>query len=334
MYTIAHYGNMIADRVRMGGYLAAMERTIRPGSVVVDVGCGPGILALHACRLGAARVYAIEPDDSIGVAIALARANGVAERIRFFQEPAENVRLPEQADVIVSDLHGTMPMQGAHFRAIAHARRWLKPGGRLLPMADVLRCALVTHPAWFESVTSVWAPGIPGADLSAARRWRLNLPERMGLKPEVVAVQPAEWARLDYMTLDADGVAGAAQWHDLSPATLHAAALWFDCELAPGIGFSNAPGPDAGIYGQLLLPLLEPLTVRAGDAVRLEIKATRRGEDYGWRWVTEHRAAGGEMRARLVQDSFLGKPIGPATLRQLADGAPPPQPPAGGPASG
>ena len=57
MYTISHYGNMIADRVRMGGYLEAMARAIRPGSVVADIGCGPGILALHACRLGAARVY-------------------------------------------------------------------------------------------------------------------------------------------------------------------------------------------------------------------------------------------------------------------------------------
>ena len=51
-YTIRGHGNMLADRVRMDAYAAALEAVVRPGSVVLDVGTGTGMFALPACRLG------------------------------------------------------------------------------------------------------------------------------------------------------------------------------------------------------------------------------------------------------------------------------------------
>ena len=43
-------GSMLADRVRTDSYAAALERTVRPGCVVLDVGTGTGMLAMLACR--------------------------------------------------------------------------------------------------------------------------------------------------------------------------------------------------------------------------------------------------------------------------------------------
>src|SRR5687767_13382746 len=53
MYGLPGYGRMIADPVRMTAYEAALRRVVGPGSVVADIGAGPGIMSLIACRLGA-----------------------------------------------------------------------------------------------------------------------------------------------------------------------------------------------------------------------------------------------------------------------------------------
>lgn len=86
MYSIAGYGRMIADSVRMEAYSRALRQCIRPSSVVIDLGAGTGIFSLLTCQYGARRVYAIEQDDAISVARAHAAANGYADRIVFVQD--------------------------------------------------------------------------------------------------------------------------------------------------------------------------------------------------------------------------------------------------------
>ena len=67
MYSIENYGEMIADHIRIDAYVRALKAAIKPGSVVLDIGTGTGIFALLACRLGARRVFAIEPGAVIRV---------------------------------------------------------------------------------------------------------------------------------------------------------------------------------------------------------------------------------------------------------------------------
>src|SRR5216684_6176512 len=105
-YDLSSYGRMIADRIRVDAYAKALRKVIRPGAVVVDIGTGPGIMAVLACQLGASRVYAIEPGEIIQVARTIAAANGCADKIEFFEEVSSRVTLPERADVILSDLRG------------------------------------------------------------------------------------------------------------------------------------------------------------------------------------------------------------------------------------
>ena len=76
---------MMADRVRMNAYGEALRRAVQPGSIVVDLGAGPGIMSCLAVQLGAARVYAIDPSETLEVARAIARANGFESRIEFHE---------------------------------------------------------------------------------------------------------------------------------------------------------------------------------------------------------------------------------------------------------
>ena len=59
--------------------LAYLDTTIRGGERVLDYGCGSGILAIAAAKLGAAHVDAVDVDpQAVETAAANARANGIA----------------------------------------------------------------------------------------------------------------------------------------------------------------------------------------------------------------------------------------------------------------
>jgi ribosomal protein L11 methyltransferase len=84
--------------------LEALERTVRPGARVLDAGCGSGILAVAAAKLGAAHVTALDMDDNcVRVARDNAALNGVAERVivsaRELGEPTDG-----EYDVIVANI--------------------------------------------------------------------------------------------------------------------------------------------------------------------------------------------------------------------------------------
>ena len=123
MYSVAAYGKMVSDRGRMEPYARALEAVVRPGSTVLDIGTGTGVLALIACRLGAARVYAVEPDP----AIEIARENGgtrvelrrrLSSRAALADGPAEDrsaegaatLALSRERSVTVARLEGEVDL--------------------------------------------------------------------------------------------------------------------------------------------------------------------------------------------------------------------------------
>src|SRR6266571_1164439 len=109
-YDIYSYGRMIQDSIRTGAYAEALRRSISPNSVVLDLGTGVGIWALVACQLGARKVFAVDANDAIQVAREIAAVNGYTDKIEFIQNLSTRITLPEQADVIVTDMHGIVPM--------------------------------------------------------------------------------------------------------------------------------------------------------------------------------------------------------------------------------
>lgn len=88
---IESYGNlavhqlMLQDRARCAWYQAELERacSVVRDAVVLDVGCGSGLLALFAARAGARQVYAVESNRRMAaLAQAVVADNGLQSRIR------------------------------------------------------------------------------------------------------------------------------------------------------------------------------------------------------------------------------------------------------------
>jgi len=77
-----------------------IERAMPPGLRVIDYGCGSGILAIAAARLGAREVVAIDIDDqAIASTADNARANQVTLEIRSSRDPA-----PAPADIVLANI--------------------------------------------------------------------------------------------------------------------------------------------------------------------------------------------------------------------------------------
>jgi protein arginine N-methyltransferase 1 len=319
MYSVHSYGKMLADAPRMDAYVAALRRVVKPGSVVLDLGCGPGLFALLACQLGARRVYAVEPDNVIELAREAARANRFADRIEFFQNFSTEITLPERADVIVSDLRGVLPWYQQNIQSIVDARnRLLAPGGILIPRRDVLWAAVVDAPERYQEIVGPWRSD--ALDLSAARRVITNTWRKTRLKPDDLLVESSRWATLDYREIQSADISAEIVWQTEKPGTAHGVAVWFDSELVDEIGFTNHPGSPELIYGNGLFPFPQAVEVAEGDRIRLTLRADYVGDDYVWRWDTEFFASGepATPKANFKQSTFYGVPLSPAHVRKGA----------------
>ncbi|MBS2016691.1 MAG: 50S ribosomal protein L11 methyltransferase [Deltaproteobacteria bacterium] len=321
MYSITDYGRMLNDRVRVDAYVRALARVIRPGATVVDLGAGPGFFALEACRLGAARVIAIETNDAVSLLPPAARRLGWADRIEVVQRTSTEVTLERKADVIVADLRGVVPLFEAHLDVMADARaRLLADGGVLVPRRDVLHAGLVEAPGLYDRIVGGWSGH--AAELSEAREAALGtFHSDRGLPLDsrsLVTEGASQWAEVVYGAPGDSLFEGKVALTAARAATAHGIAIWFDAELVDGIGYSTRPG-ERGTYGCAFLPLRTPAVLERGDDVTLELLARRGMGDHVWGWSTEVKR-GGAVTTSLRQSTFDGLLATARALEKESDG--------------
>jgi type I protein arginine methyltransferase len=319
MYSLRMFGRMISDSARFDAYAKAISRSVRHGSVVAEIGCGPGVFALLACRAGAKRVYAIETEDIIDVARQLAEANGFAECIQFFQGDSRKVELPEQVDVIVSDIRGALPFFNGALTSLRDAKeRFLTPNGVMIPRRDVVKAAITECEEIYSELVAPWSTCVPGTELSIPRRLELNTVHGVRIKSEQLMSAPQELCTLDYAGEFRVSASARLAFRGNRNGTAHGICVWFDTELYEEIGFSSGPGSPVTLYSQLFLPWLEPVSIDEGQEILVTLHANLVGKEYIWRWETEIAAADGGRKVHFQQSSFEGAQVSSRTLRRHA----------------
>jgi len=139
-----------------------LAQNLSPGESVLDYGCGSGILAIAAAKLGAGAVIGIDVDPQ---AITASRANAGRNGV------AASFGLPEAADAVVADvvvaniLAGTLRMLAPVFAA------HLRLGGRVV-LSGILQAqaddVAASYRRWFN--ISVWEEAEGWVALAGTRK--------------------------------------------------------------------------------------------------------------------------------------------------------------------
>lgn len=313
VYSRGGYGRMLADAERLDAYSRALEAAVRPDSVVLDLGTGTGFFAVMAARLGARRVYAVDPSGAIATARQVAADNGVADRIDFIQDVSTRITLPERATVMIADVRGVLPPFQQIAATMADAReRLLTPDAVLIPRRDTLLAAPIeAEDAWRDAVGPA---EVRSVDVAAARAAAANEWTRGRFRPGQLLAEPRAWAEMDYRTLADPDVCGTAEWTAARAGTAHGLAVWFRADLADGITLESGPGTGT-IYQTAFFPWPRPVPLAPGDTVRAEIQARHVAGDYLWVWNSEIATASGDAE-RFRQSTFSANPPSPAALRR------------------
>jgi len=141
------YTAMTLDEARNRRYQAAINQLVKD-KTVVEIGTGKDALLARFCvEAGAKRVYAIEAlYVAFKQAKALVKSEGLEEKIILIHGDSRNVQLPEQVDVCVSEIIGTVGSSEGVGSTINDARRFLKEDGKMIPQRCITKIAAVHIP--------------------------------------------------------------------------------------------------------------------------------------------------------------------------------------------
>ena len=293
---IEFHRTMLADAVRNAAFHEALRRVIVPGrTTVADIGCGTGLLAFMASRLGARQVHCYEHGEVIHLAERLARANGIRNLV-FYPEHSTAILDPEPVDVVVSETLGNFGYEENILETLRDARRFLRPGGTLIPQGIEQYVAPVVS-GRIQAELEAWDRVGYGLSFAAAKAITLNNLYVRTIRPDELLDVPGACQRWDRVRLGGRASSvrtGEAHWALDRPVTVYGFALWWRCELLPGVSLATDPAGPATHWEQLYLPTREPVRLAAGDRLDLRLRSDSSREGATIRWQIAHRPAGSE----------------------------------------
>lgn len=304
--SIEFHRRMLADRVRHEAFRAALRQVIRSGeSTVADIGAGTGVLAFFARELGAREVWLYDPGAALALAEQVAARNGI-DGLHFLAERSLDVFDPPLVDIVVAEVLGNFAYEEDVLETLRDARRFLAPGGTLIPQSIVQWAAPVATDR-FERKLRSWRDVGYGLDWCDAERMTRNNMYVYAIEPaDLLGVAPAAWDRLDFTEAIDSRRSGSVPWQLPVAATIQGFALWWDCTLAPGVLLSTSPHAPRTHWDQIYLPLLEPLAVEAEQTLVLTVSSETGGAENGIdvRWSVERRSGGTVLERQSLSIEF------------------------------
>lgn len=269
---------MMRDEARNQAFLRAIERAVKPGMKVLDIGSGSGLLAMMAARAGAGHVHTCEVNLVIAEAAReIVSRNGFADRITVHMcnskklDPATDLGGP--ADLVVSEIIGKDLVCEEVLPTMRDAvRRLARPGARFIPQGGEIRVAL----AHFADLERNRAGDACGFDLSPFNRLmsaritaRANDPE-LSLRSDPVSLFEFDFTTADHQEERAEMELVA------TGGAVNGIVQWFRLQMDAVESYENAPGPDSlPSWGLGFIPFDRSRDMAAGE--RLAIAASVAG---------------------------------------------------------
>jgi len=273
---------MMQDYIRTSTYQSAILQNANEfkGKVVLDVGAGTGILSYFAVQAGARKVYAVEASNMASFAKELVINNNMADIVEVITGKIEEIQIPEQVDIIISEPMGYMLFNERMLETYLHAKKWLRPGGNMYPTKGDLYVAPFTDDALYMEhfgKSNFWCQNsFYGVDLKCLRQSAIQeyftQPIVDTFDVRILMAKPVLHST-NFLTAaeeDLQRIEIPLQYTMLSTGTLHGLAFWFDVGFLgqnSHVYLSTAPQEPLTHWYQVRCLLPNPVFVRAGQKV-------------------------------------------------------------------
>lgn len=274
----AHFGiheEMLKDEVRTLTYRNAMyhNKHLFRGKVVLDIGCGTGILCMFAAKAGASKVIGIECSGIVEHAEKITKENNLDEIITIVKGKVEDVEIPvEKVDIIISEWMGYCLFYESMLDTVIYARdKWLKPDGMMFPdRAHLYLCAIEDRQYKDEKIN--WWDSVYGFNMSCIRKVAISEPLVDVVDPKQVVTNACLVKEVDLYVVKVGDLKFSSQFR-LSVKRddyIQAFVTFFNVEFSKchkRTGFSTAPEAPYTHWKQTVFYFDDYLTVRKGEEV-------------------------------------------------------------------
>ena len=285
---------MLKDGARLSFYkqfCEALDSKFVRGKVLLDLGCGTGILALIAAKNGASKVYAVEGSKISLLAEKVVKSNQFAN-VSVIRGKIEEITLPEKVDVIISEWMGFYLVHEAMLQSVLYARdKFLKPGGILFPERSTLFAAPVTLPDYLENHFSYYdAFGSFNFEDLKSLLWQERLKSPLcEIVPKTATlskpVSIINWDLYHIKVEETKCLNQVIKFPVTSPGIVHGVALWFS------VGFNSedfnlelktGPTDPSTHWKQTIVFLPQFTKVEVSDYLLFNIELSQNEENPRW----------------------------------------------------
>ncbi len=267
------FERMMADRERMHGFREAIRAQIRPGHIVVDLGCGAGLLSMFAAEAGAAHVIAVEPcAEAAALAREIIADNDYDGIIEVVEGDPSAFDPGMKVDAVICGLIGNFGTDAGIERILGgFCSRHLKPDGVAIPR----RISTYLAPVCFEDeATGLWWEDSYGFNLTAGNRY-IGWPDARFINPVRPWVTLAPPTRVEHLQFNAYGLdraaARPARFELPDPARLEGFLGWFEADLSRGNRLSNRLHRPDNSWPLWFWPVAPGIALEAGDRLTARI---------------------------------------------------------------
>lgn len=276
----AHFGiheEMLKDEVRTLTYRDSMyhNRHLFKNKVVLDVGCGTGILCMFAAKAGAKKVIGIECSNIVEHATQIVRANGFADVITLVKGKVEEVALPdgiEKVDIIISEWMGYCLFYESMLNTVLFARdKWLVPGGLIFPdRAALYVCGIEDRQYKNEKIN--WWDSVYGFDMSCIRQVAVSEPLVDVVDPKQIVTNSCLIKEVDMYTITLEDLTFSTPFslHCRRNDYIQAFVTYFTIDFTKchkPVGFSTDPYARYTHWKQTVFYIDDYITVKKGEEV-------------------------------------------------------------------
>lgn len=274
----AHYGiheEMLKDEVRTVSYRNSMynNRHLFKDKVVLDVGCGTGILSMFAAKAGAKLVIGVDMSNIIKEAKVIVKNNGLEDKVVLLQGKMEEVQLPvDKVDIIISEWMGYFLLYESMLNTVLYARdRYLAPNGLIFPDKAIMYISAIEDAQYKEEKINFWED-VYGFDMSNIRDLAIKEPLVDVVEADSVVSTTCSIKEIDILSVKVEDLTFTAPFTIIAKRSdyIHAFISYFDIEFSAchkPVRFSTGPHAKYTHWKQTVLYLHDTLMVKEGEAI-------------------------------------------------------------------